>query len=605
MSFSVRLMWGMSKMINALYTLKNEYHDKEIFIWNVNRDSLGLFMRIAFSGINIRGFVTLQEEYTGQVYLNRPIVALSEIRKIENALILVADGVPQHIMDCLPDGKTLYWTEASGINEKLLHSRIIVYGTGGGAERIQTLLKQEGLSEELYCVTKKGDVGQCKGKEIIEVSALGNYKDHAVIISVIRYRDRGEILQALEEFSGQIYLDLEYLICGIPGGVTNPLQSLDFAIKNNKAVYLYSKKNAMADLMNKILEYCGLKVSGYVYGIADEEQGVGSIYDLAYDGTDGKFILLGDELPEDIILARKNVELAGFSLEKVNYTCFQWHTRESARFLDKLPEYYDALVGGSIRYIHGKPGWKVYGREEKERIKILVLGGSTSSEEFYVENWVSKLYYKLRKRGIPTVIYNGAHAANDIVDELLRFLRDGNVLNPHIVISMSGVNNLYNKDGDNQFNPERMINWVKSYELYCSGVYSTESPYHFWVRNEKILKLVSEFYGAQFFCFLQPINAVMRQMSLREKSLYEQERRISGAVDFETLAGDGKGYINLLDLFEHQDDMYFDLCHYTSRAQERISEEVCAVIEPVLCALLQKRNGQEDMEYEISHEQSM
>ena len=242
MSFSVRLMWGMSKMINALYTLKNEYHDKEIFIWNVNRDSLGLFMRIAFSGINIRGFVTLQEEYTGQVYLNRPIVALSEIRKIENALILVADGVPQHIMDCLPDGKTLYWTEASGINEKLLHSRIIVYGTGGGAERIQTLLKQEGLSEELYCVTKKGDVGQCKGKEIIEVSALGNYKDHAVIISVIRYRDRGEILQALEEFSGQIYLDLEYLICGIPGGVTNPLQSLDFAIKNNKAVYLYSKK---------------------------------------------------------------------------------------------------------------------------------------------------------------------------------------------------------------------------------------------------------------------------------------------------------------------------------------------------------------------------
>lgn len=581
-------------MINVLYTLRKEYQSKKIFIWNINRDSLALFMRITFGGINTQGFVSEQDEYVGQMYLNHPVVSLQQVKTIDNYLIIVADGVSNNKVNSLPEGTALYWKEVSGINSGLTQSRIIVYGIGNGAEQLHVVLNREGLSEEMYCVTKRNNVMQYKGKKVVEATELSEYVDCAVVVSVSTCQNRGEILETLNSFSGQVYVDFEYLIIGTSGGVANPLQYLDSAIKTDKKIYLYSRRNAMADFINNFLEYCGMSLSGYVHERPDDSQDIGSIYELAYDGMDDKFILICEEFPEDIIQARENVELAGFSLESANYTCFQWHTRDSERFRNILQEYRDPLVGESIRYTYGKPGWRVYGKEDGMRIKILVLGGSTSSEEFYVENWVSKLYNKLNKNGMKTVIYNGAHAANDIVDELLRYLRDGNVLKPHIVISMSGVNNLYYKDSENQFNPERIISWVKSYDQYCSGLPSGESLYNFWIRNEKMLKLISEFDGAQFFCFLQPMNITMEHMSLHEKSLYEQERRINGAVNFRLLASNREDYINLMDLFEHQDGMYIDLCHYTNQAQEIIADRVYEVIESVMCDLRQRMSERSD-----------
>ena len=128
-------------MINALYTLRKEYHDKKIYVWNINRNSLGVYAQITFGGIDIQGFVTTQDEYVGQMYLNHPIVSLRQIQSVEDYLILVADGVSQNIMHSLPADKTLYWSEASGINEKLRQSRIMVYGIGSGAKRLHDVLK--------------------------------------------------------------------------------------------------------------------------------------------------------------------------------------------------------------------------------------------------------------------------------------------------------------------------------------------------------------------------------------------------------------------------------------------------------------------------------
>lgn len=90
------------------------------------------------------------------------------------------------------------------------------------------------------------------------------------------------------------------------------------------------------------------------------------------------------------------------------------------------------MVGYSIIYPQGKLGWEVYSEEKEDDINIMVLGGSTSAETWHPENWVSKLYYKLRQNNIKTTIYNGAHEGNSIVEELLRLLRDGSVLKPQL-----------------------------------------------------------------------------------------------------------------------------------------------------------------------------
>ena len=160
-------------------------------------------------------------------------------------------------------------------------------------------------------------------------------------------------------------------------------------------------------------------------------------------------------------------------------------------------------------------------------------------------------------------------------------------MRPQIVISMSGVNNTLHKDSENQFNSRTIISWVQSLthgREYCSGLYSEESLYDFWNRNVEILKLVAGFYGAELFAFLQPMNIAMKHMTLWEKSVYEMEHHARGAEEFAEAADDDNGYINLMSLFEHQNEMYMDMCHYTDKAHEIIADRVCEAVMPVLQA---------------------
>ena len=90
----------------------------------------------------------------------------------------------------------------------------------------------------------------------------------------------------------------------------------------------------------------------------------------------------------------------------------------------------------------------------------------------------------------------------------------------------------------------------------------------------KLLKVISEFYGAVFFGILQPINMAMKSMALCERALYEQEKHKMGAEEFMYHAEYADEYINLMRLFEHQDEMYFDVCHYTDKAHEILADQV-------------------------------
>ena len=49
------------KMINSLYSLKEKYKNSNKYIWNINRDSIVEFLWLAFSKVNIQGFVTDEE----------------------------------------------------------------------------------------------------------------------------------------------------------------------------------------------------------------------------------------------------------------------------------------------------------------------------------------------------------------------------------------------------------------------------------------------------------------------------------------------------------------------------------------------------------------
>ena len=569
-------------MICALYTLKSIYKNRKVYIWNVNRNSIGVFTEAAFRKIDVQGFVVSQEEYAGEMYMNRPVLPLSQIEHDENIIILVNDEVAAHEVKILPVDKWVYWSEAVEINESLREQKVIVYGTGNGADQLCKELESKEIETELYCVTKKDSTAHYRGKNIIEAAELDQYRDYAVIISVKKEQYRNGILKTLSCFPGAVYV--ENVLNRLDVLHINLIPDLDFAIKNHKKIYLYSKRDALAELLEEVLSIYGMRISGYVQDMEDESKNIQNIYTLACEGTEDKLIVINESTSQRLVEIRKNIELAGFSLESGNYTGLQWYTRAKKIMLSELHAYDDPLTGYSILYPQNMPGWKIYGKEGNG-VRILVLGGSTSSEEYHPENWISKLYHKFKEKNMDVTIYNGAHINDDIVTELLRLLRDGPVLLPQIVISMSGVNNLHYKKCVNQFNEERLINWVRWFSTekeYCSGVPDDESLYFFWSRNVRLMKEISEFYGARFYGFLQPMNITMENKSIREKSMYEREAHMIGAMDFARLQSDNDDYVNLMRLFEHQDEMYFDMCHYTDRGHEIIADKVYEVIEPTV-----------------------
>ena len=58
-------------MICALYTLLGKYKDKKVYVWNTNRTSMVLFVKLAFTRVNIHGFVTEQEPSGGKFKADR------------------------------------------------------------------------------------------------------------------------------------------------------------------------------------------------------------------------------------------------------------------------------------------------------------------------------------------------------------------------------------------------------------------------------------------------------------------------------------------------------------------------------------------------------
>lgn len=577
-------------MIHALYTLKKELWNKKVYIWNINRDSVMVFTKAIFSRINIQGFVTLQKEYVGEKFFNLPIIYAEQIGYEQDSVVLVADGVPEDIKNEIQAGQVIYWSEALSINPQLYQKKIIVYGTGHGAEHLCEVLDRVGIEVELFCVTKLDHVKQYRNKEIIEAGRLGEYKEYEIILSVEKKRFIEEILELINDFCDTIYLDLARLIT-IPDMVhLNIAQSIDQAYKKDKKIYLYGKKNAVAALIEDVIKPYDIKISGYAGELQDIEQGIESIYKLGYSGTEDKLIILHGICPENILQDRECVELAGFSLEQGNYTGLDWLLRADENVvLERYHNDTDLLVGGSILYPDGKLGWKIYGTEKQAGIKIMIVGGSTSSEAYMPENWISKLYYKISANNIRTTIYNGAHTGNDIVIELLRILRDVHILQPQIVISMSGVNNLYYKTNENWFSIERFVGvWSRNGNKDAGG---NETLYSFWSKNMKLMRCIANTYGAQFFGFLQPMNMTIDDMSLHEKTVYEMDGRNVGAKEFSQWASDEDGYVNLLRLFENQDEMFFDLCHYTEKGHEVIADKVYETIKPTIMELIKEDNA--------------
>lgn len=179
-----------------------------------------------------------------------------------------------------------------------------------------------------------------------------------------------------------------------------------------------------------------------------------------------------------------------------------------------------------------EPAFESYGREGTESLRIVALGGSTTDPN-HPGHWPGALSEILKGEGISARIFNGGVGGYSSSQEVIKLIRDALSLSPHLIISLSGVNDLgfiwsrspatptVNPHQDMIFEYLTTPHPVESRLLpnlarLVDGIWEEPRPPHWgypaqlapeeqWEKNVRIMQAVAAEFGIRYLCALQPI----------------------------------------------------------------------------------------------------
>lgn len=236
----------------------------------------------------------------------------------------------------------------------------------------------------------------------------------------------------------------------------------------------------------------------------------------------------------------------------------------------RLADSKDPLLGSVRTQDSPLPGYAIFQNSHSpEALRILILGGSTSDPTLMnLKSWSEYLFDSLSSMEIPTVIYNGAVGGYTSSQELKKLMRDLPLLRPHLVISLSGVNDaagIYTEGGHPLYQREdrREALWlVKKRKarnelqagIPLSGVSlgpeDNRSLFQVWLDNERSMHAIAAEFDADFHAFLQPIkelNAV-KTAFYRDAKVYFRRQTPPWLHDYSRL-------------FDSDKAVFADFCH--------------------------------------------
>lgn len=568
-------------MVRLLYTLSENIKKKDIYIWDINKDSITEFTKLAIRQIDIKGFVTNEKMYVGEQYMNRPIIGIQELLENEDAIIILSEKCDRSKIPVTVNKRAYLLSDLLQIDEGLRQKKVYIYGAGVGGKDIYAKLKNSNIDIEAFCVTNDSNKNTVDGKKVYQISEVPQSDNNAFIISVLHQGAAQEIIDVLDTYKADIYVrdfldDNSILVISL-------FQSIHKAWYEKRKIYIYTRTlGGYCRLIMKTLKVYGITVCGYVYKEAKEQFGIRDVCELVYEDISDVYVLVNDL---DILERRDQIEVyellegLGLTMDTFSFSGFrQITTTDWRRKYSIMP---DPLMGWSIIYDDNNlPGIHVIGNRNKDDIRILIMGGSISTDGILrPTSWVRRLYQKLSSRKIGVTIYDCAGPDEDVFQELLRLIRDGIHLKPHYIISMSGGNNEINRSRavKNKVSLKHTLEWyqILAPEMpYVSGLPINETGYAYWYRIQKIIAAVAKQYGSKYFCFLQPMKAGKDKLSVFERSLHFSSDIDNETATFRTESRQDDFYVNLLSLFDDKEGMYIDNGHFSEVANDMLAEIV-------------------------------
>ena len=565
-------------MIRSLYNLSRKYIDKKFFVLGTTASTTWLFLRLFFLDVKVEGFVSLEEEQTEKLFVNVPVLKLNDICLDENAIVVAEDGVTIDRIQNQSGALILHYSELLDHEPNYnLFDKPICYILGDTFSEIQKKLVNHKVTVRNITVERQDNTKV--SDYLAQVFSKENENKNFSIIIPNRTNDNYELIDTLLQFGCEVYTDL--ILPANDCANSTFLLCLSLAVKNDKEIYACLYDHRYDDIIYNFCSMYCFNIVKTAY-IKTKYENDFYLYDICEKNIENITLIVFEPVKRKRWKILEALFSIGFKLSNHSIACIQECTESKEWFTGQSFFVHDTLTEATMKYHSEKlTGWKQLSTSGSDKLTIMVLGGSTSSYKVYsVESWSEKLFNKMVEQGIELSMYIGARPGEGVVHECLRMMRDIYQINPDIIISMSGVNDIATWKIGQGFNLDGQYkkSMLDSSKLYCTGLSSDEKLFDFWLRIQKLMKLIAEMHSATLFSFLQPINIFMETMTFDERIQFFKNDYYEGAKEFYNLSSSQDFYINLFDLFHHKKEMFIDFCHYSDSANEILATIVYEII---------------------------
>lgn len=571
------------KKLFEINGLISEYAGEKMYIYGTDKRAWQLFRQCCSLRIPIEGYVEKKSDI--EFFFNKPV--FKEEKLEEKAVLLVPRDYEGIIKYC---GRKVFCDSVLNLNIENTDKKIIIYGAGVCGRQLLKFLRNLYLHVDGFMETTVSNAMMIEGVPVYSIDILESLTEDTMVICAGKYYE--EMCLTVAKYAPHIecycvtlgdlytYIDKEYVVFdridGRKKSCIGVISNLEEFYKE-KTIWLYGGEYQMMCEDKEIYNLLGYP--DIVIATDDEANGTENI--LNYLNEENAVIFVYDKDKVD------KLETLGLK-EGEDYI---WGGAPGANKI--WLKCYDINVGQAYK-AYGKtdgecvcPGIYRYGAHEEADFIIMVLGGSTSEEvREWWKAWPYILYQKLIERDKKVTIYNCANSGYTAAQELLRYLRDGAVINPDLVISYSGANDIH-KLYDAGFNL-RSLKYAG--ELYTShngqemtvGLEDKRDAFDIWLDNLKCIQSLVHMRGSKYIAFAHPFFCAKKEYKTQHEKQLERKIRalysaedIDGSIVFREKVRDVHEdfIVDFSDIFD-EEDVYYDICHVNEKGNSIIASKI-------------------------------
>lgn len=587
--------------------LENSDIDKYIWISDSfleHRNAQRLFDWMLKNHIYVRGFATDKESMISLKMYNKKIY---DIDMLEQKKTLVFYDFYFEGLDVDLDNRMLH--KARVITPDIGKEDVVIWGRGRMRECVYKILTGYGVQIKCFVECEKKLADESKyGLPVYSPEQLDEMESDVTIIEALenweeldrelqkRYERRFHYTEGYDEINKAVTYRDE--------GEEKELFCLSaFWMFNHfvgKKLYIYGIGNAEKEFQ-KYLKLLDFEVEGFLIDETAIQETVGMEVPVKYVEE----ILYEDEW---YIWAydRRRAE----RLRELGFIYFKDYYVKDYRFDTTIDQrtILDINLGHSYVADTKYPGFMVYGDEREDDLKIVVLGGSTTDGTMYpFKSWSQLLYEEMGEKGV--TIYNGGVCSYTSGQELFKLIRDVFQLNPNIVITYDGYNELaFTTCVQYPFAflyLEKVFRYAEDHIEDSSSVSFGNAAgcgwFENWLNNIRSMYALANERNIQFFSFCQPVLISKKKKAIREKNILlsmlgttEELFTKESFREHMCQMNDKPAYMyDLSHIFDDEDDVYMDVCHVWEKGNRIIAREIKKVILPCVHKLMAERSMEE------------